>query len=121
MARILVIEDEAPIRGNLVRFLKLEGYEVESADNGADGLTAALANPPDLIICDLLMPKVDGYAVLSGLHANPPTAAIPFLLVTASADKSERIKSAALGATHLVTKPFDLSELREVIKRYIAK
>ena len=116
MATVLVIEDEAPIRDNLTRFLKLEGFNVETAEDGAQGVVRAQANPPDLIICDLVMPQLDGYAVLSALRQNAVTSAIPFVLVTASADKSERDKSVARGAAHFVTKPFDLKELRAVIR-----
>ena len=80
MAKILVVEDEAPIRANLKRLLGLEGYQVIAADNGRIGVELAGRELPDLILCDLIMPELDGYGVLSALRADPATAAIPLVI-----------------------------------------
>ena len=85
MATVLVIEDEAPIRANLERFLKAEGYAVLTASDGAGGIAAAREQRPDIIICDILMPRVDGFGVLSELRADTGTARIPLIFLTASA------------------------------------
>lgn len=115
--RLLVIEDDDLIRANLTRLLKLEGYEVISATNGTDGAGLALQQVPDLIICDLLMPGLDGYSVLAELRANPRTSQVPFILLTASADKGEQARSAQQGVTVFLSKPFDQRELLEAVRR----
>ena len=121
MTSVLVIEDEAPIRANLERFLKAEGYAVLTAADGADGIAAARERRPDLIICDILMPRVDGYAVLAQLRADAGTAAIPLIFLTASADKEDRQRGLASGATDYVTKPFKLAELLAVIRKHLGE
>lgn len=115
--RLLVIEDDDSIRANLERLLKLEGYQVLAAADGTDGARLALEHVPDLIICDLLMPGLDGYAVLSELRANPATSKIAFILLTASADQGERTRSAQHGVTVFLSKPFDQRELLEAVRR----
>ena len=120
MPKVLLIEDEAPIRTTLSRFLRLEGLEVLAAENGAQGVDLALAEKPDLIICDLLMPELDGYQVLSTLRANPATAAIPFVLLTASAAPEEHQAGLQRGAAAFLTKPFHLDDVRAAIARFIA-
>ena len=86
MATILVIEDEAPIRENLRTFLEMEGHAVIDAGDGAAGLALAREHAPDLVICDLRLPELDGCALLEALRSQPATAGIPVLLVSASAD-----------------------------------
>ena len=120
MARILVIEDEAAIRNNLALFLRAEGYAVSTADNGAAGVAAARADPPHLIICDIRMPELDGYGVLAALRQNAGTARIPFMFLTASADRAERHIGLAQGADEYITKPFKLPDLLAAIKRRLA-
>jgi DNA-binding response OmpR family regulator len=119
MATVLVIEDEAPIRANLERFLKAEGYGVLTASDGTGGIAAAREQRPDIIICDILMPQVDGYGVLAELRADTGTAQIPLIFLTASADKEERQRGLASGATDYVTKPFKLAELLAVIRKHL--
>lgn len=116
MKRILVIEDEAHIRANLVRLLTLEGYAVEAAEDGAAGLAAARAHRPDLVICDLLMPELDGYGVLGGLRQDPATAATPFIMLTASAEESARETAWARGVDGFITKPFALRDVLQEVK-----
>ena len=119
MATVLVIEDEAPIRANLERFLKAEGYAVLTASDGAGGIAAAREQRPDIIICDILMPRVDGFGVLSELRADTGTARIPLIFLTASADKEDQQRGLASGATDYMTKPFKLAELLAVIRKHL--
>jgi CheY-like chemotaxis protein len=118
--KVLLIEDEAPIRATLMRFLRLEGCDVLSAEDGKKGVALALDQRPDLIICDLLMPELDGYQVLSTLRDDPRTAGIPFVLLTASAAPEEQQASIERGAAAFLTKPFHLDDVRAAIARFIA-
>jgi len=120
MATVLVIEDEAQIRANIERLLKVEGYEVICAADGASGIAAARARRPDMVVCDILMPQIDGYGVLAALRAGPDTAHIPLVFLTASADKDDRRRGLAQGATDYVTKPFKLADLLAVVRRHTA-
>ena len=119
MSRILVIEDEDASRANLRRFLRLEGYEVFEAADGRAGVEAARAQRPDLIICDLMMPELDGFAVLKEVRADPATRRVAFCFLTASAERDTRRAGLAQGADAYVTKPFELGEMREVIARLL--
>jgi CheY-like chemotaxis protein len=119
MPKVLLIEDEAPIRATLSRFLRLEGLEVLSAEDGAKGVAIALAEKPDLIICDLLMPELDGYQVLSTLRGDARTASIPFVLLTASAAPEEHTAGLQRGAAAFLTKPFHLEDVRAAIVRLL--
>ena len=117
MATLLVIEDEAPLRANLVRLLTAEGYQVITAANGDEGIRRARADRPDLVICDILMPLVDGYGVLATLRSQPETAATPFIFLTASADKDDLERGIQSGANDYVTKPFKIADLLAAIRR----
>ena len=117
MATLLVIEDEAPLRANLVRLLTAEGYQVITAADGDEGIRRARADRPDLVICDILMPLVDGYGVLATLRSRPETAATPFIFLTASADKDDLERGLQSGANDYVTKPFKIADLLAAIKR----
>jgi DNA-binding response OmpR family regulator len=119
MQTILVIEDEAAIRDNLARFLRAENYEVVTAENGVLGVAAARERRPHLIICDIRMPEMDGYTVLATLRRDQATLRIPFIFLTASADRAERHLGLAQGADDYITKPFKLTELLAAIKRRI--
>lgn len=119
-ARILVIDDEAAVRENVSRFLRLEGYLPMEAAHGAQGIEMALRTPPDLILCDLMMPGVDGFGVLARLRAEPSTAGIPFVFLTASADVEDARVGFLLGANEYVTKPFNLAVLAGIIEQRLA-
>ena len=119
MAKILVIEDEAELRANVGRLLKAEGYEVLTAENGAVGVELALAQPPDLIICDITMPEMDGFGVLFSLRENVTTSHIPFIFLTASTRTYDRVFGVELGANDYITKPFKLQELLEAVKKRV--
>jgi len=120
-ARILVIDDEELVREMLVRFLNLEGYVPIEAENGEQGIQMALRSPPDLVLCDLMMPKVDGFGVLARLRAEPATAGMPFIFITASAEVHDARVAELLGASDYLTKPFNLSDLRTIIAQRLAE
>ena len=117
MATLLVIEDEAPLRANLVRILSAEGYRVIAAADGDEGLRRAREDRPDLVICDILMPLVDGFGVLASLRSRPETMALPFIFLTASADKENLARGLRSGANEYVTKPFKIADLLAAVKR----
>jgi CheY-like chemotaxis protein len=120
MARILVIEDEAPIRANLLRFLTLEGHQLFEAENGQLGLELARKLRPDLILCDMMMPVLDGVGVLDGLRADPAIAKTPFIFLTAAASREQVERGLKHGASAYVTKPFILGDVRGLIARHLA-
>ncbi len=117
MANILVVEDETDIRNNLARFLRLEGHSVVEAVDGIDGLAKAQSAPLDLILCDISMPGLNGYAVLEKLQASPQTCDIPFVFVSASVEPGKQARGVEMGAKAYVTKPFNLVAMRELINR----
>ena len=119
MARVLVVEDEQALRDNLVRILSAEGHQVATAIDGEEGIRQALEQRPDLVICDILMPRVDGYGVLAALRARPETAALPLIFVTASADETDLGRGLQSGANGYVTKPFTIAELLAVVGRFL--
>ncbi len=121
MALILIIEDEAPIRANLARFVKLEGHEALEAADGRAGLQAALNQRPDLIICDVTMPLMNGHEVLKALHNDPELKKIPFVFLSASAEPERFDEALRLGATAYVTKPFSFSQLRTLLEQHLPR
>lgn len=121
MATILIIEDEAPIRENLRQLLQLEGYAVLEAGDGVAGIEVARTSPPDLILCDILMPDVDGYSVLAELRGVPDMAAVPFIFLTASANLEDRAQALKRGADDYLIKPFKIADLLAIIKRQLGE
>lgn len=117
MARILIIEDNTDIRENMVEILELEGYEVITAHNGQAGLAVARTEVPDLILCDVMMPVMDGHEVLKALHEHDPGSKIPFVFVTANAEKKEMIAGLEMGAHGYIRKPFEIHELLAEVAR----
>jgi len=111
MKKILVIEDHALMRRNVVTILTMEGYAAISAANGREGLALARGELPDLILCDILMPELDGHEVLRALRADSATAAIPFIFLTAKGEKSDQRAGMNLGADDYLTKPVSRDEL----------
>ncbi len=106
VTKILVIDDEAILREEIVEWLTMEGYEASGAEDGLVGVEAAFRQPPDLIVCDITMPGLDGYSVLADLHANPATAGIPFIFVTARVAHEDIRQGMSAGADDYITKPF---------------
>ncbi len=121
MTTILIIEDEAPIRENLRQLLRLEGYQVLEAADGVSGIETVRTTHPDLILCDILMPGVDGYGVLAELRSTPDLAAIPFIFLTASANLEDRTQALKRGADDYLIKPFKIADLLAAIKRQLDK
>ena len=117
MKTVLIIEDNTDIRENTCELLELEGYRVFFAENGKIGLILAKENKPDIIICDILMPEVNGYEVLNGLKSDPDTAAIPFIFLTASVERKDIQAGLDMGAKGYIQKPFDPQELFDTIER----
>ena len=114
---ILIIDDESSIRANVQRFLRLEGYVVHEAMNGLAGLASVATNHPDLILCDVMMPEMDGFAVLAKLREDANTATIPFIFLTASVEQDDQRFGLAIGANAYLSKPFNLSELLALVRR----
>jgi CheY-like chemotaxis protein len=117
MKTALIIEDNLEIRENTTELLELAGYNVITASNGAEGIEAASARVPDVILCDIMMPQTNGYQVLQVLKENPVTAPIPFIYVTASAEKKDINMAMEMGADGYVRKPFDVRELMDAIDK----
>lgn len=111
MKKILVIEDEPAVRANILELLEAEDFDAVGAENGFMGAMWAQEHLPDLIVCDVMMPEVDGYEVLSALRQVPATAAIPFIFLTAMVDKADIRQGMDLGADDYLTKPFTRAEL----------
>jgi CRP-like cAMP-binding protein/FixJ family two-component response regulator len=121
MKKILLIEDNRDIRENTEELLTLAGYEVKAAENGKIGVDMAIKEQPDLIICDIMMPELDGYGVLHILSKRTDTAAIPFIFLTAMTEKSEVRKGMEMGADDYLTKPFDDTSLLNAIEARFRK
>jgi DNA-binding response OmpR family regulator len=113
--KILLIEDDAGLRENTAEILGLSNYAVLQAENGAIGIELALRELPDLIICDIQMPVMDGYAVIHALQQNPALASIPLIFLTARAEPAEIRRGMSAGADDYLTKPFEGIELLQAI------
>jgi two-component system, OmpR family, alkaline phosphatase synthesis response regulator PhoP len=121
MTKILVIEDELFVRENIVDLLEAEDFEVFSTDNGILGILWAQENLPDLVICDVMMPEINGHDVLAEMRELPATALTPFIFLTAMADKGDIRHGMELGADDYLTKPFTREELLGTIESRLLK
>jgi DNA-binding response OmpR family regulator len=121
MKKILLIEDNTEMRENTAEILELAHYQVFTAENGKEGVRMAEAENPDLIICDIMMPELDGYGVLHTLSKKENTASIPFVFLTAKAEKTDHRKGMSMGADDYLTKPFDDMDLLEVVEVRLKK
>jgi len=120
-AKILIVDDE-PDLAETVRFsLELEGYSVLVATNGEEGLNVARQEKPDLILLDLMLPKLDGYKVCRLLKFDERYKSIPILMLTAKTQEKDKILGKETGANEYLTKPFDMDELMAKIKSYLSK
>jgi len=115
MKKILVIEDEPEMRRNLLTILKLEKFLATGAENGRAGLAAVKRDPPDLILCDVMMPELDGHGVLEALRQDEATVTIPFIFLTAKGEKEDLRSGMNLGADDYLTKPVARLDLLEAI------
>jgi DNA-binding NarL/FixJ family response regulator len=121
MPKILVIEDQPQMRKNLVTILEMESHEVLAAENGRAGLELARAENPELILCDVMMPEMDGHEVLRALRAAPETATIPFIFLTARSDKADLRTGMNLGADDYLAKPVGREELLAALQARLAR
>ncbi|MBS1760863.1 MAG: response regulator [Bacteroidetes bacterium] len=116
MKSILVIDDNPDIRENTAEILDLAGYKTFTAENGKKGVDIAVREKPDVIICDIMMPELDGYGVLHLLRKNEATAHIPFIFLTAKTERSDFRKGMEMGADDYITKPFEDIELLSAVE-----
>ena len=121
MNRILIIEDQPQMRKNLSLILEMENYEVLSAENGRLGLELIRRHPPDLVICDVMMPEMDGKAVITELRADPATATLPFIFLTANGDRSDVRHGMNLGADDYLTKPVAREDLLAAVTARLSR
>ncbi len=121
MLTILIIDDHDEIRENIAEILSLAGYQTLTAENGKKGVETALKKIPDLIVCDIMMPELDGYGVLHLLRKNPATENIPFIFLTAKTERTDFRKGMEMGADDFITKPFDDIELLNAIEIRLKK
>jgi len=115
MNKILVIEDDTYVRQNILDLLEGEGFNIIEANNGLLGVQLAQQEIPDLIICDVMMPELDGYGVLKALRQRPETAIIPLIFLTARSDKTDLRQGMEMGADDYIVKPFTRKELLAAI------
>src|SRR5215207_6982281 len=118
---ILVIDDNSNIRDNTAEILELAGYKTFTAENGKQGVDIAVKEKPAVIVCDIMMPELDGYGVLHLLRKNPDTRNIPFIFLTAKTERSDFRKGMEMGADDYITKPFDDIELLNAIEIRLKK
>jgi CheY-like chemotaxis protein len=118
MRKILVIEDEKFIRDNLLELLEIENFEAVGAENGSVGVHLATQEQPNLILCDVMMPELDGFGVLKALRENPATHRIAFMFLTASADKLnlQKIREMGIPDRDVILKPFNIDQFLAALK-----
>ena len=119
--KILVIEDNLEMRENIAEILELSNYQTVTAEDGKKGVAAAKSELPDLIICDVMMPELDGYGVLHMLGKDPKTLAIPFIFLTAKSESVDIRKGMGMGADDYITKPFEEMDLLDAVEMRLKK
>jgi len=119
-AEIMVVDDDPDTRAILVRYIRREGLSVVEASSGAECLRVAQQQPPDVILLDLMMPEMDGFAVCQALRADPGTAEIPVIMLTARDDVEARTQGIELGVSEFIAKPVVRRELAERIRAQLA-
>ncbi len=121
MTKILLVEDNNEIRENTGEILELASYQVATASNGKEGYEMALKETPDLIICDIMMPVLDGYGLLHLINKNETLKSIPFIFLTAKTERNDFRKGMEMGADDYITKPFTDIELLNAIESRLQK
>lgn len=119
--RILVIDDEDSLRERVMRMLTFEGFEVQGAADGREGVELAWKDPPDLVICDLLMPGINGFGVCRVLRDDSRTVKVPVIVLTALGSQSDRERTHGLGANAYVTKPFRAPVLMAAVRQCLGQ
>jgi CheY-like chemotaxis protein len=121
MPRILIIEDDLPIRENVAEILELAGFETITSQNGREGLARARNDQPDLVLCDIMMPEMDGVEVLALLKRDKSTNNLPLVFMSAKSEMKEVEAGVRAGAAAYITKPFDAGELIQTVKKFLKK
>ena len=121
MKKILLIEDNKDIRDNTSEILELSSYKVIIADDGKNGVEKAIKYAPDLIICDIMLPMLDGYGVIHAIQRNDAIKNIPFIFLTAKTEREDFRKGMDLGADDYITKPFEATELLRAVDSRLKK
>ncbi|MFI1771608.1 response regulator [Thalassobellus citreus] len=121
MKKVLLIEDDVVLRENTAELLELSNYEVVTAPNGRLGVETAIKYLPNIVVCDIMMPELDGYGVLEALAKNESTKHIPFIFLSAKTERKDVRKGMDLGADDYITKPFEEEELISAIESRLAK
>ena len=118
MATILVVDDEPDLRELILRILEIDGHTIVLAENGEAGLAAAAEDPPDLVILDVMMPRMDGWDVLARLkeHDDPAVRTVPVLMLTALGELQDQARGGIEGAVQWLTKPFKVDELLDAVR-----
>ncbi len=111
MKRILVVDDDKTLRDVLTEYLEKEGYQVEDAGSGAEGMKAFSGNPPDLVVSDVMMPEMDGLEFCRTLRSTPSGQLVPFIFLSGKDELDDRVRGHSMGADDYVTKPFEIREL----------
>jgi CheY-like chemotaxis protein len=121
MPRVLVVDDDPQVLRLLRLNFEMEGYDVVSATNGEEALQHVRGDSPDVVVCDVMMPGIDGLEVVRRLRADPDTVTLPLVVVSAKAQRGDIREGLNLGADAYVTKPFDPAELLEIVAELLAK
>jgi diguanylate cyclase (GGDEF)-like protein len=119
--RILIIDDDRLVRRLVKAALAPDGYDIAEAETGADGLAQAQANPPDLILLDVMLPEMDGFEVCHQLRRNTVTASVPVVMLTSLGEINEKVQGLQIGADDYLTKPFDPRELRMRVEAHLRR
>ena len=120
MVKILIIEDHKDLRDDVIEMLHLEGYEAYGAEDGQDGISVAKEQIPDLIVCDIMMPGMNGIQVLTEIRKDPSFRTTPVVMLTAQGDTNLIMQAQELNATDFMTKPFEVKEILALIRQYVA-
>jgi DNA-binding NarL/FixJ family response regulator len=121
MSKILIIEDQPQMRKNIATILEMEDFTVITAENGRRGLELARAESPDLVLCDVMMPELDGFGVLEALRADAATATLPLIFLTARGDKPDLRRGMNLGADDYLTKPVSREDLLAAVRTRLTR
>jgi two-component system, sensor histidine kinase and response regulator len=121
MTKILVIDDETTVLKNVREILELENFQVIAAENGFAGLERVKDERPDLVICDVMMPQLDGFGFLEAIRADPATADLPVILITGIRDKAFLDRGRALGAIGHLFKPFTIEQLLKTVRDVLSR
>ena len=121
MKRILLIEDNHSLREEIINVLELEGFDIVTAETGRVGLARLAEQIPDLVLCDLMMPDMDGYETIQAIRSNPATRTLGVILLTARDDEQCRTRGAEVGADDYVTKPFRIPDLLNAVQAVLKK